>query len=352
MIKNIFSPLAVIIVVFILIRVVVGGGGTDIVNDTKNEVVIDNANMRLDSKISDTSYAANSAIGNNINTQSESRENQDVSVEKTEYEIGWCFPDEDLGQSDHDFMKQLVADWSEYTGRAYAKSTAVIFEDNYHFENNEFVSPYQELSEEELESRAKGDDKWAKIAFIQLGSFFQIDSMRHVANELLVSGASYHALNFLIRDKLVSAKAAYRKTKDVKLSREHLIDAVAYLFIALEDYNDLALVTYVANVSSDELLSEQLNPQWLLQGFDDEISQRYKELTDNIARKRENNGIDVERAPPEVKQLFSRVLASFYRSDRNVIEQLNDFKTISSADLSVSPCTERHIERLVKIENQ
>jgi hypothetical protein len=275
-----------------------------------------------------------------------------VSSVKKSFDDDWCIASDDLNEADFEYAKALEEDWHQYIGRAFAKNSGgAIYHDDTHYPNNTSVASYQELPIEELQQRALDGDKWAMVAFIQ-NWYGDQDIKKEVAHELLVLGASYHAIEYFIMEELVAAKASFRRGEQVEKSTEHLVNAIAYVMLGLRDYNLSALTAYVSNISQDEIFQEYLNPTSLLGNAQGDIRARYIELTKSINQTRQEQSIVVERPPVAVKRLFEQRLAGYQFREGEVMDYLQSLQVTSDVDLNYTSCTKTYMARLTKIREQ
>ena len=271
--------------------------------------------------------------------------NANSATEKTTLNIGrksideqWCIAKEELSQSDFDYAMTLEQDWDEYIGKSFAKGKSAIYSDDANHLNNSYVASYQELPIEELQERALSGDKWAMITFVQ-SWYGDHDAKKEIANRLLVLGASYHAVEYLVIKELAAAKTSYKKTGQVKKSSEHMINAAAYVMFGLKDFNISALTAFIGNTSRNELFQGPLYPTLIFSDAQYEIRERYLELVSSIEQAREEQSIIIERPSEVIKKLFTQDLASFQYREGEAVEYLQSLQITSDVNLNQTPCT-------------
>lgn len=265
----------------------------------------------------------------------------------------WCLPFEQLDRRDQRFVAQLQQDWNEYSGVSYYNMDDIGYGDEIFDLTNFYIEPYKDLPVDDLETLALEGNKWAMVAYLQVARFVTItDEQRQVAHQLMVIGASYHAVGFLIIDELVLAKAIFRKTKNHNLARKHLINAVAYALIGIDSYHISALTAYVSNISSDETFKLRLNPEFLLADAQEEITARYIELTEEFKKKREEQLIAVKEPPEAIRKLFAIDLAGYQMRHGKILSELQRVNVTNKVNLNETECTREHIRRLTKAIGQ
>ncbi len=275
-----------------------------------------------------------------------------VSDVKKPLESDWCVAQDELAESDFKYVLELEQDWFQFKGRAEAKLTneSLSHEDSF-YPGNEFVSAYQELPIESLEKQAFAGDKWAMITYLQKSGFRQRDKAKEIAEKLLVSGASYHAISFLIVNELARAKTSYRKTQNAKLAAEHLSRAISYTLFGLREYDDSALSAYFG-VITEHPFNDILNPAIVLKNKREYVITQYQALTDMIEQQRRAQSIDVKQPPEAVKRRFKQSLALIQYDDKQAAETLSYFDIDDSANLNRDRCTQHYFARTAKIRKQ
>ncbi|GAA0375141.1 hypothetical protein GCM10009092_44240 [Bowmanella denitrificans] len=275
-----------------------------------------------------------------------SADKHNSSVSRKSLDEEWCVAEEELNQADLEYIRVLENDWHEVIGKAAIKGPSAINSDDRNYPNNAYVSSYQELPIEELKERAQSGDKWAMIAYVQ-SWYGKADLQQEIANKLLIMGASYHAIEYLIMQELVSAKSSYRKAGKVdENAKQHLINATAYTMLGLKDYSVSALTAFSGNISGDELFQSYLNPSIVLSDAEDDIRKRYLELDNSIEKAREQQSITIERPPEAVKRLFQQDIASYQYRNSELVVFLQGLNLESEVDLGRTPCTEKYLSRL------
>jgi hypothetical protein len=276
----------------------------------------------------------------------------DKSRNLKSFDGDWCIAANELSQDDFNYAQTELRDWEEYIGSGFAKSQTNITADDSFYANNAYVASYQELALDDLEQRALDGDKWAMITFVQKWSANEevLRVQREVAQQLLIEGASYHAIEFLILDELTAAEITYAETRNIEDSAEHLKSAIAYVMLGLRDYNKSALTAYVGSVSRKETFQEVLNPSVILTDAQGDIREKYEGLVKHIDQKREEESIVVQQPPRSVEKLFSETLAFYHHRDGDILKHLNSLQITSEVNLSETKCTQKHVAALAKID--
>jgi hypothetical protein len=262
----------------------------------------------------------------------------------------WCIPREQLSHEDVSYLAKIQQDWNEIQGLAPANTPDVGYGDELYDQSSAYIDSYFAMEIDDLEGLALNGDKWAMIAYLQKPKALSRRSReREVAKELLISGATYHAIEFLIRDEFLQAKTSFRNTKNAEGSRTHLGNAAAYTMLGLKYYNISALTAYVSMVANDEMFNSFLNPSLILSESNDEIISRFSEITEEIRLARKSRNIHVPEVPNEIKKLFSLDLAHFEFHHKTIMAQLKSWQDATIGELGISECTNKHKERLAKI---
>ena len=262
----------------------------------------------------------------------------------------WCIPREQLSHEDVSYLAKIQQDWNEIQGLALANTPDVGYGDELYDQSSAYIDSYFAMEIDDLEGLALNGDKWAMIAYLQKPKALSRRSReREVAKELLISGATYHAIEFLIRDEFLQAKTSFRNTKNAEGSRTHLVNAAAYTMLGLKYYNTSALTAYASMVANDEMFKSFLNPSLILSESNDEIISRFSEITKEIRLTRKSRNIHVPEVPDEIKKLFSLDLAHFEFHHKTIMAQLKSWQDATIGELGISECTNEHKERLAKI---
>jgi len=262
----------------------------------------------------------------------------------------WCIPREQLSHEDVSYLAKIQQDWNEIQGLAPANTPDVGYGDELYDQSSAYIDSYFAMEIDDLEGLALNGDKWAMIAYLQKPKALSRRSReREVAKELIISGATYHAIEFLIRDEFLQAKTSFRNTKNAEGSRTHLGNAAAYTMLGLKYYNISALTAYVSMVANDEMFNSFLNPSLILSESNDEIISRFSEITEEIRLARKSRNIHVPEVPNEIKKLFSLDLAHFEFHHKTIMAQLKSWQDATIGELGISECTNKHKERLAKI---
>ncbi|SHF82554.1 hypothetical protein SAMN05216361_0535 [Marisediminitalea aggregata] len=262
----------------------------------------------------------------------------------------WCVPREQLSSEDVSYLAKIQQDWNEIQGIAPAYTPDVGYGDELYDQSSAYIDSYLAMEIDNLEDLSLSGDKWAMIAYLQKPKALSRRSReREVAKELLISGATYHAIEFLIRNEFLQAKTSFRNTKNAEGSRTHLVNAAAYTMLGLKYYNTSALTAYASMVANDEMFKSFLNPSLILSESNDEIISRFSEITKEIRLTRKSRNIHVPEVPDEIKKLFSLDLAHFEFHHKTIMAQLKSWQDATIGELGISECTNEHKERLAKI---
>ncbi len=260
------------------------------------------------------------------------------ALSKKNFDDGWCNANTELSPNDVLLAENQVEDWNEYQGRARAKSHGSIDLDDESYPNNSFVTSYQELPIEQLKLLAAGDDKWAMVTLLQ-SAYGDAKLKDEVANKLLVQGASYYALEYLVIKTLSTAKTNYRRTGDVKEASEHLINALVYAQWGVEHYNIGGLTPYLAITSRDPF-EGGIEPNALLVNANKEVKQRYKEFSTWIDDEQLKLGITVQNPPKAAINEFAGSVAILRNMHPNRMAFISEMRVTESDRFNTTPCVE------------
>lgn len=262
----------------------------------------------------------------------------------------WCIAEIELSESDKIIAKTQVDDWYEQQGRARAKSPAMSYADELSYPNNSLIESYEALTLQELESLAINEDKWAMITLVQ-NPFADQNVKEEVAKKLLIQGASYYAIEYLVIQSLTSAKTSYRVSDSIDDSIGHIIDALVYVYWGLEHYNDGGLTPFIG-ITSREPFKTELTVDILLNRYEGEVKSRYSELSNWIQEERNKLGINVPVVPPAAQRLFAESLAINLHLAREQMDFLESMKVNSNrTPLAKTQCVEAYLsDMLEKIE--
>lgn len=265
-------------------------------------------------------------------------------------EDDWCFPSEQLSDKDRLYLATKQQDWNQSQGVAYANLPEIGYGDEINDLSAAHIEPYLEMEINKLESLALDGVKWAMVAYLQRAKpLSSRPTEREVANELLITGATYHAVEYLIIDELAQAKSIFRKTKNSKDSKKHLVNAVAYTMLGLQNYNLSALTAYIGNVSRDEMFRNVLNPSTILYNSEDKINMRFSDITRELRLAREDKNIYLPETPNEIKKLFALDMAYYEFQQKEIFTQLQAWQTVTIGDIGLSNCTNQHLARFDKM---
>ena len=308
--------------------------------------IADTSNIRINEP--EALKSTEKQLTNNLNVEKTSVKNPQINKKKS-LNDDWCNAKEELSLDDFNYITAEYNDWQIHLGKARIKDDYFIGfnDDGLVLPNNEYVESYQELSVDKLEERAFEGDKWAMVAFLQKGTFNQRKKKTEIANRLLVQGASYYAINSLVINELVFAKANYRRNEQEK-TVEHMVNVVAYIMLGLKDYNESGLNTYLAAMTQDEQFLGPLAPSLVLADSEDDIKARYLELKHSINQTREELGISVPRPPAGIKPLFNNHLVAVRYGSEDAVQFLNDMKITPEVDLELTPCIKSQLASLAE----
>ncbi|ACJ30313.1 hypothetical protein swp_3623 [Shewanella piezotolerans WP3] len=252
------------------------------------------------------------------------------------FDDAWCNAVKELSPEDIILAESQVADWDEYQGRASMKSASEINLDDANHPNNSFVVSYQELPKAELKELASAGDKWAMVTLVQ-EAYGDKEFKYQIAKQLLVEGASYYALEYLVIQELSAAKSSYRRSGDTKEATDHIISALTYAFWGVENYNIAGLSTYLG-VSSRGYFDGYIGPDVVLAHSSELVKQRYNQLSTWVESEREILGITASQPSKGAINNFALNVAIRRNMHPERVEHLSEFNVTENDRLSSTPC--------------
>ena len=265
---------------------------------------------------------------------------------KKHYDDDWCMPDQELSESDLMYAQSELGNWFESRGIASVgvdKTSKSRMERN---PNHVYVEPYESLPIDELQTLALKGDKWAMVTFVQ-DIRANIDMQEEVAEQLLVHGASYYALDFLTMKSLASAEFKVQLGRPEQEVISHIIDALAYVYWGLNTYNEGGLDNYLKRISKNKRQAVLPLEKVFLESSH-QVNQRLKELTRQIEQQRMAEGIIAPEPSEAIKKLTAHSIAAkarLYKEQMNQLRQLN----VSAAErIQVTPCIEKILVRIAE----
>lgn len=264
---------------------------------------------------------------------------------KKHYDDDWCFAKNELSESDYDFAQTELKDWERLIGKARAGNSVMAGRDEVSFPNNSFIESYEELPIEELQVLALQGDKWAMITYLQdeRPSFNEGNKFKDkFANELLVQGGSYYALQHIVLNLLGEARTSLRQSNKEK-AIEHITDALAYAYWGLEHYNDAGLGSFIA-ITSGERFKKTLLLDEVLPYAVESVRSKLAKLTESINEQRSAKGIDFPEAPHAVKKWFAKDMAIREKISKQSLDFLRSLNIKEDSPIKATPCTEQHID--------
>ncbi|MCL1137590.1 hypothetical protein [Shewanella pneumatophori] len=280
-----------------------------------------------------------------INTQSvAAKKSTAAEAAIKRFDSGWCVEDLELSSADRLLAESQIEDWDEYRGRARVKTASSINLDDADYPNNFFVAPYQELAISELEALAMSGDKWAMVTLVQV-SQGDLNLKHKVAKQLLIQGASYYALEYLVIEALSAAKNSYRQTGNIEQSHEHIIDALSYVYFGLNTYSTAALTPYLA-ITSSGYYKENISSYIDIKGLQPQIEGRYLALSNKV--KRDQNNLSIQTAQPSraIKNEFYRSIAIHELSYDKVLAEIAFSPIGDTASIMSAPCLKENSAKL------
>ncbi|MCL1050087.1 hypothetical protein L2755_10675 [Shewanella abyssi] len=265
---------------------------------------------------------------------------------KKSFDEEWCLANIELDPNDILLAESQVEDWNEYQGRASAKSYNAMDFDDESYPNNSFVASYQELPIEQLELLASGGDKWAMVTLLQ-SSYGNTKLIDEIANKLLVQGASYYALEYLVIRTLSTAKTNFRRTGDVQEATEHLVNALVYAQWGVDHYNVGGLTPYLAITSRDPF-EGHIEANMLLVNSNEKVKQRYQALSKWIEGEQEKLGIIVQVPPKAAINDFAGTIAILRSMHPNRMTFISELGITDSDRFNTTPCVDINEARLAE----
>jgi hypothetical protein len=172
-------------------------------------------------------------------------------IKKT-YEDEWCIAEKELKRADADYAENELKDWYKLQGKALIRPGS---SSGYSIpEKNGSIQYYEGLPLEQLEVLAYEGNKWAMVAFVK-NSFADRKKQFEISGRMLVSGASYPALEFLVTDSLVLAM----NSNSPEEANANVKKALIYVFWGLENYNNAAFNTFVAVTSQEFFIDKPMH---------------------------------------------------------------------------------------------
>jgi hypothetical protein len=272
-----------------------------------------------------------------------------ADLEKKAFDDDWCLAQFELNDEDMLLAQSQVDDWSEYQGRARAKDNISMQQDDTHYTYNRFVASYQEMPIEQLTALAYNNDKWAMVTLVQHShwspGFSKVQA--EIAKKLLVQGAAYYALEHLVIAELSAAKTSYQRSGNAQESIDHVIDALAYVFWGLDNYNEGGLAPYLANISRNSF-AEVLKPLVLSAEVKEKARHRYLELTQWIKAERNKQGLNEQSPPIAAQKSFAQAIAILRHLHGNELVILSDLNISDIDRINNTPCVNEHEANLLE----
>lgn len=247
------------------------------------------------------------------------------------FDEDWCVAFEELSAEDYRLAQSQQADWDEYQGVGKVKWGSRINSSDERYPGNSFVVSYQELPKQELRALAVAGDKWAMVAYIQ-GPYgdnkFKID----IAKQLLVMGATHHALHFLVKRSMIAAK-----TTDSKEATKQAATALSYALWGVEHYSTKGLLAYFA-LGSGSFFGDYTKPDVLLQHAGVSVQQQYDALSAWVEEEREKLGISAQQPPKAAIRDFAESVAYYRYQHPESIELIGSLAITESDRFNNTPC--------------
>jgi len=265
-------------------------------------------------------------------------------LEKKKYEDDWCKADVELSEDDYHFAKAEVEDWNLLQGKSRAKSLYATDVDEHHYPNNSMISSYEELPLEQLEELAIKGDKWAMITFVQNRTVNK-ELKNAIAQQLLVQGSSYYALEYLVTSSLAAAKTSYRRVGATQETIEHITKALTYVYWGVAQYNDGGLNPFIG-ITSNEPFKSKLPLELILPNIEQAIETSYTELERKINEERATLGVISPDVPKAVKRMFSQNISVNKHLASNTMDILSGLDVTNSHFLKNNACVDIYLADL------
>ena len=254
----------------------------------------------------------------------------------------WCFSGRELSKRDAALAETHRQDWDVYLGKAQVLNPN---SDHYYPDvvaNNAFVAPYEETPLAELKSLAEQGDKWAMISYLQRGKEYKdIKNKTQMAKDLIVMGATNQAVNFIVLSRLIIAKTHFEKTQDLAKTKDLVIEALAYVYLGLDNYDTGGLVA-LTGVMGGESFKEALPPELLLSDIDNRVKAEYTKLRSWVDQQRELQGIETATPEKGAMVAFESGLNYVKGSSSWIYERMESIDLPSTSRMASTYCMEQY----------
>lgn len=301
-----------------------------------------NEQTRIDEKVVDVAVTQPALAPLTKKEWSQPKPTESNITQQAELYESWCFAPKDLSEDAQIQLEMLLSNWHEQTGYAQVKDVSNQIQSEEFYPNNHWVAPYEDYSDEKLEELAKGDDIWAKVAYVQRFIIPTPDTQRDVALELIVKGASHFAFSYIVLKEVSAAKTAFGVDNDVSQYIEHLVNAIAFAMVGVDEHIFSGLDAYLAVTKGGmDFVEGAPQPAAIMQDIADLVRQRYSAITLDIARQRSEKNIQVMPPSKPVQQSFTvttEITLNRYQ------EGLSDLATLGISNtnyLTPTPCHNR-----------
>ena len=270
--------------------------------------------------------------------------NKRFKFSKKNYDEQWCYPKYELSQSDYQFAQTELKDWQRLIGLARAGNSAMAGRDQISFPNNSYIESYEALPFEQLQALALQGDKWAMVTYMQdEGSDYgEVGKIKDkIANELLIQGGSYYALDHIVSDLIGEARMSIEQSNEEQ-AIEHIADALAHAYWGLEHYSDSGLDAFIAVAFHDDFSSIMKMEEVLPQSVD-KVRNKLAELTNSINEQRAARGIDFPEPPPAIRKWFGKNVAIRENISEQPMALLRSLNITEDSPIKSTLCSEQYL---------
>lgn len=257
--------------------------------------------------------------------------------DKMNYSDNWCSPYEDLSEDDLERYKLESREWSLSTGMAFLDGSS-----DKDYLNSEYLEAYKEEDINFLIELGNKGHRMALIALIQRKNITP-EIYYTAAKELVILGDTAMGLQALVMEQLNSARFKYDESnvadETIKLN---LINALALVEIGLQRMDVSALETYLMYLQDKETFLSGLNPDYVLNEKDmDKIPQSvsdYKEWIEQSRISKNLPSLQEQELPHVAYAGFNSRLATTFYQYGTLINSSRVLKRWHESYLQKTPC--------------
>ena len=263
---------------------------------------------------------------------------------KKSYEDDWCYAKGELNESDYSFAKNEYNDWLVTIGKAAAGNPRTSHLDERIFPNSNLIESYESLPVEQLQALAFQGNKWAMVAFVQ-NKKANDEVKNKIAKKLMVNGASYYALKYLVINSLTEAQVSAERKDDFETTKGHLTDALAYAYWGLEYYNIGGFQTFYSLAFSDRYRA-QMPIDTILVNSVDEVNEKLAKLNQWVSQQRVTQGIEMAMPPKSVSNFASTETAAIEYVSPKGFKLLRRLDITNSNRIASTPCVQSNLANI------